>query len=231
MMFPPGLYHRETENIQIGAIIADPFLPDRVLTTPDSVELCELYPPVEVKHENDRLFEWFLDPTAPSFWKRCQEHLFSETSFISVKREGYTQYNLKASMLVTKEFSYSPKQSEIKALLADPAVDQYVKESTPSTLELGSGEKPVYLITGLKFAKGEIAFGNTKTKVTELHIGHNTLDVNKRNQNRSNTSWETEAETLVAYKLLKIEKNHRRRNDSDDEFILSEVTMKGSEGV
>lgn len=152
---------------------------------------------------------------------------------MSVKKEEYTKYSLKASSLVTKEFFHGPRQSEIKARLGNPTVDQYVKESTRSTLGLWSGENPVYMITGLKFAKGKVAFRNTRTEVTELRFRHNIADpIRWTDRNQSGSSehqWEKDEETIVAYKLLKIEKNRRRQNDSDDELILSEVTMKGSE--
>lgn len=152
---------------------------------------------------------------------------------MSVKEEEHTKYSLKASSLVTKEFFHSPRQSEIKARLANPTVNQYVKESARSTLGLWSGEKPIYMITGLKFAKGKVAFRNTRTEVTELRFRHNIADpIRWTDRNQSGSSehqWEKDEETIVAYKLLKIEKNHRRRNNSDDELILSEVTMKGSE--
>lgn len=71
MPLPPYMAREHTENIQIGAIIADPFCPNKVLTVPNNMELCAFYPPVEVKHELDGLLEWFPDQAAPSFWERC----------------------------------------------------------------------------------------------------------------------------------------------------------------
>jgi hypothetical protein len=92
-------------------------------------------------------------------------------------------------------------------------------------------ENPVYMITGLKFAKGKVVFRQVRGETVALRYRHNIADPiiwTDRNQcHNSEHLWEREDETIVAYKLLKIEKNHQRRNDSDDELILSAVLLEG----
>lgn len=154
-------------------------------------------------------------------------------SMMSVKKEKYTRSDLEASILVTKEFPHAPRQTEIMARLANPTVDQYVNEPTRSSLGLLSRENPVYMITGLKFAKGKIVFRVTKSEVTELRFRYGIVDPTRwtdRNQSGSSAhQWKKDEDTIVAYKLLKIEKNHQRQNSSDGELILSEVTLEGFE--
>lgn len=152
---------------------------------------------------------------------------------MSVKKEKYTRFDLEASTLVTKEFSHEPRQTEIMARLANPTVDQYVNEPTRSPLSLLSRENPVYMITGLKFAKGKVVFRGTKTEITELRFRYGIADpIGWTDRNQSGNSahlYERDEETIVAYKLLKIEKKRQRHSASGYEIVLSEVTMEGSE--
>ncbi|KAM0450914.1 hypothetical protein ACHAO4_006306 [Trichoderma viride] len=231
--FPPYMPREETENIRLGAIIANPFRPNEVLTTVDNSTLNGFYPPVQEKLQLNRVFVWFADVATPSFWRSCWEHFSSGMSMLSFNKETYTRFNLQASVLVTKEFPNDLKQTEIMTRLENPTVDQYMNAPTRPPLGLWSRENPVYMITGLKFAKGNVVFRNTKVEVNEIRFRHgiaNPLTWTGSDQRGSTVhQWEKDEETIVAYKLLKIEKNHQRKTDSDDELILTEVTVQGSE--
>ncbi|KAK1244126.1 hypothetical protein MKX08_002264 [Trichoderma sp. CBMAI-0020] len=212
MPFPPGTLRDQTENIRIGAIIANPSRPNQVLTTVD---------------------DSILRITAPSFWRRCWERFSSGMSMLSFYKEKHTQIGLDANVLVTKEFPEDLRQTEIMSRLENPTVAQYVNEPTRLPLGLWNRENPVYMITGLKFAKGKIAHRRMEVEINQLRFRHHIADPISwigTNQSDSLTQkWETDEETLVAYKLLKIEKNRQRKTDSDDELILTEVTVKGCE--
>lgn len=152
---------------------------------------------------------------------------------MSVKKEKYTRYDLEASTLVTKEFPHEPRQTEIIARLENPTVDQYVNEPARSSMGLLSRENPVYMITGLKFAKGKVVFRDTKTEITELRFRYGIADpIGWTDRNQSGSSahrYEKDEETIVAYKLLKIEKRRQGHGASGYEVVLSEVTLEGSE--
>ncbi|KAM0523044.1 hypothetical protein ACHAPE_001535 [Trichoderma viride] len=152
---------------------------------------------------------------------------------MSVKKEKYTRYDLEVSTLVTKEFPHEPRQTEIISRLENPTVDQYVDEPARSSMGLLSRENPVYMITGLKFAKGKVVFRDTKTKITELRFRYGIADPvcwTERDQSGSSAHrYEGDEETIVAYKLLKIEKKRQGHGASGYEVVLSEVTLEGSE--
>jgi hypothetical protein len=154
-------------------------------------------------------------------------------SVLSAHTEKFTRYDIEAQILTTKEFPHDPRQTEIMARLANPTVNQFMNEPVRGSLGLWNRENPVYMITGLKFAKGKVVFRQVRGETVALRYRHNIADPiiwTDRNQcHNSEHLWEREDETIVAYKLLKIEKNHQRRNDSDDELILSAVLLEGSE--
>lgn len=232
LCFPPGP-NEETENIRLGAIIADPFKPNQVLTTADNSILNAFYPPVNETVQSNRFFLWFVDPAAPSFLKRCWEHLSSGMAVLSASSEKFTRYQLEAKVLITREFDDDPRQREIMARLANPTVNQYMDAPIPALLGLWSRENPVYMITGLKFAKGRSVFREAKIKTTEIRFRQNIaspiIRTDRVPSSSSAQELESGAETLVAYKLLKIERNHKRKDDSGNEIILSEVVVQGYE--
>ncbi|UKZ70812.1 uncharacterized protein TrAtP1_011782 [Trichoderma atroviride] len=165
------------------------------------------------------------------YLSRC--NAFVGMSMLSINKEKYTRFELEASVLVTKEFAEDPKQTEVVSRLESPTVHQYVNEPTWLSLGLWSCENPVYMITGLKFAKGKVVCRNMNVEINELRFRHGIADpitwIDPKQEGSSVHQWEKDEETIVAYKLLKIEKNHQRKNDSDDELILTEATVKGSE--
>ncbi|KAH8131697.1 hypothetical protein LI328DRAFT_158666 [Trichoderma asperelloides] len=188
---------------QYRAIITDSFNPNQVLTTADNSILDAFYPPVE---ENTQL----------------NHHLLCST-----------RYQLDAEVLVTKEFGSDPRLTEIMARLANPTVDQYMDERIRALLGLWSRENPVYMITGLRFAKGIIAFREAEIKTTEFRFRHNITSpiiwTDRDPSYSSEQTFSTEEDILIAYKLLKIEKSHKRKDGLGDELILSEVVVEGSE--
>lgn len=230
LLFPPDLPREQSENIRIGAIITDPFRPNQVLTPVNNSVLDAFYPPVEETLQLNRVFTWIANKAAPSFQRRCWERLSCETSVISISSEKYTRCQLEAEVLATKEFSDHPRRTEIAARLANPTVGQYVDAPIRTLLGLWSRETPVYMITGLKYAKGRIFCREEKINATEFRFGQKTVIWTNRNPRPSPVQdWTTDEETLVAYRLLRIEKNHKRKNESDDELILDEVVVEGFE--
>lgn len=152
---------------------------------------------------------------------------------MSVSSQEFTRYQLEAEVLSTKEFVDSPRLREIMAQLANPTVDQFMDTPIRALLGHWSRENPVYMITGLKFARGRIVFREAVAKTTEIRfrqdIAPPIISTDREPSSSSETLLVTAEDTLVAYKLLKIEKNHMWRDDSDDELILSEVVVDGFE--
>lgn len=68
---PPQLNRGASENVRLGAIIADPFKPNQVLTTPNTSILDAFYPPVNETTQPNRFFLWIADQDAPSLLRRC----------------------------------------------------------------------------------------------------------------------------------------------------------------
>ncbi|PTB42548.1 hypothetical protein M441DRAFT_137837 [Trichoderma asperellum CBS 433.97] len=233
MVYPPGLNGEGSENIRLGAIITDPFNPSQILTTADNSILDAFYPPVEENTQLNHHLLWIADKDTPSFLRRCWESFSSGMSVISVNSEMFTRYQLDAEVLVTKEFNSDPRLTEIMARLANPTVDQFMDERIRALLGLWSRENPVYMITGLRYAKGRIAFREAEIKTTEFRFRHNIASpiiwTDRDPSYSSEKVFTTEEDRLIAYKLLKIEKSHNRKDGSDDELILSEVVVEGSE--
>ncbi|KAL6897592.1 hypothetical protein GGI43DRAFT_97574 [Trichoderma evansii] len=119
------------------------------------------------------------------------------------------------------------------ARLANPTIDQFMDAPIRALPGLWSRENPVYMITGLKFAKGRIMFREAVVKTTEIRFRQDIAPPITYTDREPSSSSEmllmTAEDTLVAYKLLKIEKNHMWKSDFDDELILSDVVVEGSE--
>ncbi|KAL7918592.1 hypothetical protein ACQKWADRAFT_330525 [Trichoderma austrokoningii] len=228
ILFPPDAPREQSANIQIGAILTDPFRPNQVLTIVDNSILNAYYPPVEETHQLNRIFTWIADKAAPSFFRRCWEHLSSSLSVISTSSEKHTRYQVNAGAIITKEFAGLPRPTEIMARLASPTVDRYM-----SARGLWRREKPVYMVTGLKYAQGRIVFREEGIKATEFRFRRNIISpiiwTDRYSSPTPIQDWTADEDILIAYTLLKIEKNHRRKNDSDDGLILSEVVVEGLE--
>lgn len=223
LLAPNFTFRPDHGPIRLGALVVDPFRPHRVLTMIEGEALEARYPPVERFVESDHhfkrstgfnagvaVFARFLEIVGP----RC-----------SVERAKHASFEFAAETLVTQCFVRDPDDSEIRARISEPKVRAVMKAE-------GFGlAQPVYMVTGLKIARGlavKRETANLKALTLEASSGPapipvGTLDVgasiNGGTKFDKSVSWRSEEDIVFAYQLLKIElKGWRNKRVNVDEF-------------
>ena len=216
-------FKANTGPITLGNIIADPFRPDRYLTAVSQDELTSRYPHVEELNEKKPIISREKgNSTTVSIWVQFLQ---------SIKVGPSGQYDTKTSMdfsmdsLSTRYFDRDPEADEIAARLSEPKIRRVMKVGSLRPSE------PVYMITGLKIARGLVAKsskskgssggaelgGSVPTPAGDVGLG--TDFSMKQNQKFTYETVIPEEDIVFAYQLLQIRlKGWRNQNLTFDEF-------------
>lgn len=205
---PNFTFKPETGPIHLGSIIVDPLRPQRPLSKVDRPTLEARYPRIERFVEAERnLSRDTGHDLALAVWA---QFLQSVGPRITGERSISTSTEYTSEFLTTAYFAEDPSDVEIKRRISDPKI-QAVMRGDFFTF----GGHPVYMITGLKIAKGFVASkGSAKSYAVGLEgtatvpIPIGTVDVGagiSHGQSRGkHDSWKSTEDIVFAYQLLKI---------------------------
>ncbi|PVH74788.1 hypothetical protein DL98DRAFT_499260 [Cadophora sp. DSE1049] len=184
--------------ITLGTIIVNPFRPHRPLTKPDKDAI--LATDTSTQH-NWQLSLETVHSFKVSVWTVFLEsiHLKAEINRERLKNSSFTMESL------ATEFLHEPTAEEIKARCNDPDVKRYMHSSS-------FGRRPVYMVTGLKTARGfALGGGSGSTRrfgveaggqiATSVSLG---AAVEASNSRSNSGQFEAEGDIIFAYQLLRI---------------------------
>ncbi|PFH61504.1 hypothetical protein XA68_17161 [Ophiocordyceps unilateralis] len=222
LLTPNFTFKPYTGPIALGNIIADPFRPHRTLTAVSVDALAARYPRVEKATENERsVARVAAHDVAIAVWARFLKMI--GTRLIG-ERAASVATDYKMDSLVTEYFVSDPDQSEIEARVTEPRVRAVM---TSSGLEFA---QPVYMVTGLKIAKGfkgkresgrNVATtvqggGAVPTPAGDVSIG---ASMSRGIEAEARDEWTAGGDIVFAYQLLKIElKGWKSKRLVVDEF-------------
>ncbi|RAL04500.1 uncharacterized protein BO80DRAFT_421796 [Aspergillus ibericus CBS 121593] len=190
--------------IALGNIIVDPFRPHRVLTKPDPA-----IPPPEIETVVETEWEMHQERELgmkTSIWTHFLEAMGVDLGLESTKSLS-AEYNVES--LTTSYFKEEPSAEEIARRTQDPMLREMMRLDSPFS-------KPVYMVTGIKIAKGFRASeghsrsreanggasaGTAGTVVGDVTIGTNNKVFVKESDKRQAKS---ENDIVFAYQLMKI---------------------------
>jgi hypothetical protein len=220
LLTPNFTFKPHTGPIALGSIIADPFRPHRVLSAIDSQTLAQRYPKIETCTESPRSIKREAGrDIGVSVWAHV---LHSAGVSLSGQHARRVSSEYRIDSLDTEYFLEDPDQAEIEQRVAAPRV-------RAAMMPPGFGfPQPVYMVTGVKIAKGLSVITETAKKIStgaENYIPTKPLpslgaaDFRAAAITTSADSWKTEEDVVFAYQLLKIElKGWKSRTLSFDEF-------------
>ncbi|KAM6477699.1 hypothetical protein HDV62DRAFT_372822 [Trichoderma sp. SZMC 28011] len=222
LLVPNFTFKPYTGPIRLGNIIADPFRPHRALSSVDAASLAARYPRIEKVTEHERSVVRAEDNTAAiSIWGQFLQNVGARLAAGHESRVT-TKYNMKA--LETEYFVGDPDQAEIEARAAEANVRAMMKNRV-----LGLRE-PVYMISGLKIAKGfsgerkienrtdgAVKGGSmAPTAVGDMSVG---AGVSRGTKKEESDEWKVHEDIVFAYQLLTIGfKGWRKEHLEVDEF-------------
>lgn len=220
LLTPNFTFKPHTGPISLGSIIADPFRPHRVLSAIDSQTLAQRYPRVETCTESPRFVKREAGrDIGISVWAHVLHSIGGSLSGQHARHVS-SEYNIDS--LETEYFLEDPDQAEIEQRVAAPRVRAAMM---PSGLGL---PQPVYMVTGIKIAKGlSVVTKTAKKDSTGFENGIPTkplptlgaADFRIAAGTTSADSWKTGDDVVFAYQLLKIElKGWKSRTLLFDEF-------------
>lgn len=209
--------------IRLGAIIADPFRPHRVLSTVDDAVLISRYPRVERLTERERTVARNSD-NAISFgiWGRFLGIVGPQVAF-EHGRQTLADYQTQA--LMTEYFVHDPSDEEIRARILEPRVAAVIKASNFGF------RQPVYMVNGIKIAKQLIVNkareykvsapfeigGAVPTPAGQVDMG---VSVSMDKTVGTHDGWTLDEDIVFAYQLLKIElKGWKSKELHVDEYL------------
>ncbi|PYI00641.1 hypothetical protein BO78DRAFT_401936 [Aspergillus sclerotiicarbonarius CBS 121057] len=190
--------------IALGNIIVDPFRPHRVLSKPDAT-----IPPPDIETVVET--EWELHQerelgVKTSIWTHFLEAMGVDLGLESTKSLS-AEYNVES--LTTSYFKEEPSPEEIARRTQDPRVRELMRLDSPFS-------KPVYMVTGIKIAKGFRASeghsrsreanggasaGTAGTFIGDVTVGTDNKIFVKESDKRQGKS---ENDIVFAYQLMKI---------------------------
>lgn len=233
-LLAPNFSFPRNGPIAIGNIIADPFKPQRVLTSPDPHEPAPVIETiVDSDYSNSRdgtrgleagIWAHFLQTLGFNLGGQCEKGIISE----------HTMHSLETSYL-----KCDPSDEEIRKRVQAPRVQSVIKSGI-------WGPQPVYMISGVKIAKGfsaskEVAAsrgGDAGVSVpvsAEVSLG---ADVKAFMRNTEREAFRAEGDRVYAYQLLKVAEKgwwRRRRREKkivtvEDYYPKAAYLNDGSEG-
>ncbi|KAK3629306.1 hypothetical protein LTR56_013035 [Elasticomyces elasticus] len=161
LVVPNFTFRPYTGSIRLGSIVADPTRPHRILSTVDEHVLAQRYPRIEKVPETAN--EVTRDASASvsgAVWARflqvAQTEISGQWSTTRVKK--YTM-----DRMDTEYFVFDPEPGEVEARVAEKAVRKVLRG------EGSWARKPVYMVNGVKIAKGlvvnDVTLGSTSGKL------------------------------------------------------------------
>ena len=155
-----------TGSIRLGSLLADPCRPHRVLTTIEPSELPDKYPNVEKVFEcNHEVTRRGSRDISEALWAKF---LDTASGKISGQHgvESLKEYTI--DELQTEYFRFDPDMEVLQARVAHQKVQAYMKGSF-------GRKKPVYMIDGVKIAKGLVAKHEKSDKASVEMSGSGTV--------------------------------------------------------
>lgn len=207
-LLAPNFTFKPSGPIRLGNIIADPLRPHRILTSVDGEALDDphRYPHVERVTEFSRMVARGKgSDVSMAVWAR-----FLQVAGGGMSGERATRVSAEYTMesLVTEYFVQDPEPVEIAARVAQPRVRDIMSGTRFSRAQ------PVYMINGVKIAKGLAARREVAQRVSVSVDGEATLtpageaslgvragggvDADERDE------WTAGEDIVFAYQLLKI---------------------------
>lgn len=198
-LLAPNWTFRPGGKIALGNIVVDPFKPHRVLSQAAPAEAIPAEPVVET---NWRLALETARSMSLSIWAVFLENIRLGTD---INRERIRNSEFTMTSLETVYLQDDPSEAEIKARCNDPSVRDFMRLGHTLC-------KPVYMVTGLKIAKG-FSLQTTRSDSTgasveagaEVAPGASVGGRVGASQTKTiSQGFEAEGDIIFAYQLLKI---------------------------
>ncbi|KAK8127337.1 hypothetical protein PG984_008445 [Apiospora sp. TS-2023a] len=222
MLQPPTYFlapsfRPENGPIRLGSIIAHPLQPHRHLSTVDSATLEAQYPEIETMV----ITEFNMDRSsgknvAGGAWAQV---LQSISHRISGEKSTTTSIHCTSEELITMCFKEDPSRLEIKERISSSVVKKMMKGPY-----FALDGHPVYMITGLKIARGlavrkeldkthAMSLEGTATAPALTGTVDSGANISSGHRIANYDSWKATGDVVFAYQLLKIEWRGWRKKD------------------
>ncbi|KAK7981474.1 hypothetical protein PG996_009167 [Apiospora saccharicola] len=231
---PNFTFRPQTGPIRLGSIIADPLRPHRPLSSLDPSELKARYPHIEqVVEANRALGRNAGRDNALAVWAQFLQSIGPRVSG-EKSNNASTEYTSEA--LTTEYFVEDPSDEEIKQRISDPKTKAVMRGDS-----FALGGHPVYMITGLKTARGfavrkeltksyKVSLEGTATVPVPIGSVDVGASISHGKSKGNSDSWSTEGDIIFAYQLLKIEwKGWKEKRLRVDEFIHKQQFLSTSD--
>lgn len=212
----PNFQYKPSGPIQLGNIIADPFYPTKPLSTlPEDVK-----PPIEsVLEYNHEISKEEGRTVGISFWTHFLAHVGADVD-LTRGRDTLQQYSI--TQLETRYLRDEPldDDADLARRLREPRVQAAVSAGL-------FGRRPVYLVTGLKIARGfslqtqlrRSVGSGIGAEVPVVNLVSTGVRVNNERRDGFTNSFTASDEAIVfAYQLHKIRPPGRKQGPVVDVF-------------
>ncbi|KAH0528172.1 hypothetical protein TsFJ059_003067 [Trichoderma semiorbis] len=195
-LLAPNWTYRPNGPIALGNIIVDPFRPQSAISKPTRP-----LPETEIVTENNWIFETEkIRSVNVSIWTR----LFNQLSIkLGPNRQRADTVKIVMRSLETTYFRDEPSMQDIQAIAKEPIVRQFLNAG-------GLLRSPVYMVTGLKVAKGfqlthhgssghGLSAEMTESVAPDMSVGgHANIEITKA----ASSAFEASDDIIFAYQLL-----------------------------
>ncbi|KKO98446.1 hypothetical protein THAR02_09457 [Trichoderma harzianum] len=195
-LLAPNWTYRPNGPIALGNIIVDPFRPQYAISKPTKP-----LPEIETATENNWIFETEkIRSVNVSIWTRLFNHLSIK---LGPNHQRADTVKIVMKSLETTYFRDEPSIQDIQAIAKEPMIHNFLNTD-------GLFRSPVYMVTGLKIAKGfqlthHGSFGRglsaemSESVAPDMSIGgHANIEITKATSN----GFEAADDIIFAYQLL-----------------------------